>query len=777
MRIFFISIFLGFCILSGLNADTLDVPSEYATIQGAIDAAVNGDTILVQPDTYAESINFSGKNITVASLYLIDGDTSYVSQTVIDAGFMDRVVTFENGEDSTAILVGFTLINGFNFPGGGGGISCKNNSNPTLKYLKITGNIAENGGGIHCFNNANPSLSYVMIYFNEAFTSGGGLFCEKNSSPLLQNVIIQDNISQQDGGGLYNSDSCFTQLSNVIIADNRSIANGGGIYCETNSDLTLDSVRIEDNFAEEYGGGMYCSESSPLLRNVIFDGDSASQGGGIFFEISTTPSLENVRIVNNKSYTDGAGLYLLDSEISLKSSFIYGNRALGSGGGVYLAFSDLIFDAVDLSSIYLNHAAFSGNDLYNEDGEIIDVILDTFTVIIPTEYETYPVANYTFSISNGKVLQAANNLYVDANDGDNTNSGLSVSQPLKTITYALTKILADSLNPYTIYLDPGLYSSSSNGEIYPLNMKDFVSLKKVEFDSIHTGDTTEVILYAEQNSNIMTFDEDQGINLNRLVLTGASADLGGAIFCQKSDPVLTNLTITNNSSSNGGAIYASNSHPIVVNSILWNNVPQEVYFESIGDTSSIVVEHCDIQGGLATIETNSNGKVFWLDGNQDADPLFSDPSGFDFSLSYPNSPCMDAGTASFERDGITIVDLYLNTGFSGSNPEIGAHERFDPLSLGIYDTKSLPISYNLYQNHPNPFNPKTIITFSLPKPENVKIEIFNTLGQKVVVLLDKAMKTGLHEITFDASAYASGLYFYSIEAGNFHQVKRMTLIK
>jgi len=84
----------------------------FSTIQGAINCAYENDTILVAPGTYVENINYNGKNIVVSSLFLTTQDTSYISQTIIDGNQNGSVVTFENGEDSTAFLTGFTIKNG-----------------------------------------------------------------------------------------------------------------------------------------------------------------------------------------------------------------------------------------------------------------------------------------------------------------------------------------------------------------------------------------------------------------------------------------------------------------------------------------------------------------------------------------------------------------------------------------------------------------------------------------------------------------------------------------
>ena len=107
-------------IAISLSATTINVPADQATIQAGIDAAVDGDTVLVQPGTYVENINFSGKNIVVGSLYLTTQDTSYISQTVIDGNQSGSVVTFESGENSSSKLSGFTIQNGYGTGFGGG---------------------------------------------------------------------------------------------------------------------------------------------------------------------------------------------------------------------------------------------------------------------------------------------------------------------------------------------------------------------------------------------------------------------------------------------------------------------------------------------------------------------------------------------------------------------------------------------------------------------------------------------------------------------------------
>jgi concanavalin A-like lectin/glucanase superfamily protein/type IX secretion system substrate protein len=89
----------------------------------------------------------------------------------------------------------------------------------------------------------------------------------------------------------------------------------------------------------------------------------------------------------------------------------------------------------------------------------------------------------------------------------------------------------------------------------------------------------------------------------------------------------------------------------------------------------------------------------------------------------------------------------------------------------------IPDKFSLKQNYPNPFNPSTKIEYILPKAEQVKIEIFNLLGQKIKTLINKQMPAGSHEIEFTAKDLPSGVYLYRIEAGEFQEVKKMVLLK
>jgi PKD repeat protein len=211
----------------------------FSTIQHGIDVSSYGDTVLVQAGTYVENINYNGKNIVVQG---VDKTT-----TIIDGGQNGSVVMFNNNEQSTAVLNGFTLINGSGYEqyAGykyGGGIFC-NESNPTLTNLIITENSTnDRGGGIYC-HSSNPIIANVAISNNIAteydHAAGGGIYLHSHSSPILTNVLIANNTANISSGGLVCDIYCDPILTNVTIVNNISSEEGSEIFMELDSDVTL----------------------------------------------------------------------------------------------------------------------------------------------------------------------------------------------------------------------------------------------------------------------------------------------------------------------------------------------------------------------------------------------------------------------------------------------------------------------------------------------------------------------------------------------------------
>jgi len=164
------------------------VPQEYSTIQSAIDSCVHGDTVLVSAGIYVENIRFHGKAIVVASLYLIDGDTSHIAKTIIDGSNPSHpdsasVVYFVDGEDTTSVLNGLTITGGAGTPWtlqntwqAGGGVFCDSVSGATIINNRITENQV---------SGANASGAGVFFYGNQGYLilEGNRIFGNRVSSP------------------------------------------------------------------------------------------------------------------------------------------------------------------------------------------------------------------------------------------------------------------------------------------------------------------------------------------------------------------------------------------------------------------------------------------------------------------------------------------------------------------------------------------------------------------------------------------------------------------
>jgi len=256
----------------------------FATIQHGIDMASLGDTVLVHPGIYRETINFIGKNITVGSLFVTTGDEDYILQTIIDGNRDDHVVAFESGEAATARLSGFTITNGYAHGASsseyaGGGVFCLN-SNPTLTHLKVSGNEATNEGGGLYFAHCSSTIKNVIVTNNLSGTGGGGGIRYSYGSVSLENVMVAHNVSRGDAGGIhfYHADGT---IRNALIADNSGSTKGGGMHFDGCSP-TFVNVTVVGNWAAGEGGGLNVSYiSQPTLVNSIVWGNSPEQ---IYFD-------------------------------------------------------------------------------------------------------------------------------------------------------------------------------------------------------------------------------------------------------------------------------------------------------------------------------------------------------------------------------------------------------------------------------------------------------------------------------------------------------------
>jgi len=108
---------------------------------------------------------------------------------------------------------------------------------------------------------------------------------------------------------------------------------------------------------------------------------------------------------------------------------------------------------------------------------------------------------------------------------------------------------------------------------------------------------------------------------------------------------------------------------------------------------------------------------------------------------------------------------------------VGSFYRIEEAELKDIETETTPEAYSLSQNFPNPFNPNTTIRYEIPVAGVVTIKLYDLLGREVRVLVNEHKPPGRYQVTFDAGTLASGVYYYRLDAGGFHSVKKLVLIR
>jgi len=332
----------------GLIAQIIHVPADQPTIQDGINAANNGDTVLVADNIYFENINFIGKAITVASVYIIYGDTNHINNTIINGSQpvnldYGSTVTFITGEDTTSVLSGFTIT-------GGTGL------NQSSLYMGL-------GGGVSCYNAGAKIINNKIInntVSNLSYPAGGGIGFIKGSSNswvVISNNVISNNTAVADqeetfGGGIYILGSA--RIENNVIENNychllsiEGEIQGGGIYAESSTSNPLDTLFVSNN----------------LFKNNVIEGGDYIVGAGLAsgdFLHCPASYIKNNTFSGNSVISSGVGygsaihMTKIYGDLVIEGNIIQENSVISEGGGGTVIYINQPFSKVMILNNFIS---------------------------------------------------------------------------------------------------------------------------------------------------------------------------------------------------------------------------------------------------------------------------------------------------------------------------------------------------------------------------------------------------------------------------------------
>jgi len=319
----------------GVTAEIIHVPGDYITIQAGINAASDGDTVLVGDGTYSGfgniNISFGGRDIVVRSENGPDA-------CIIDCLGVNRAFTFVNGEPRSARLEGFTVTNGR----------------------------AANGGAVYC-EGATPTIAGNIFSGNSAegdnYRRGGAIYCY-SCTPIIRNNQFLGNQSTYSGGAVslnhaYGGFGLPAVEGNLF--EGNSAQYGGALYVGS-SELTISGNRFIGNTAEFYGGGLHGRPTYTMrvVGNLFVANQAGSGGGAALFGGHGPRTVEfSDNVVRENSCTSyGGGVYGSEVALEMTNCLVIGNRAEGRGGAIAVRYESGL--GLRNCTVWLNRGAQAG---------------------------------------------------------------------------------------------------------------------------------------------------------------------------------------------------------------------------------------------------------------------------------------------------------------------------------------------------------------------------------------------------------------------------------
>jgi len=785
-----------------LVAEIHHVPSEFPLIQTALDSCAWGDTVLVAPGTYNELIHVPTTELTLASNYLFSQDTTDINETILDGELEGTILDLLPGIHRVFSIYGFTLKRGMGF------------------YDPDSGHYI--GGAV----NASDSLTLVVencVFTENESPNEGAAICIMDG--IDGDLVLRDlklfNNDHQDSHYLHiisggASGVCILERIHAIgFGENEYLIRSGG------QDSVVVRNLIVENFNNQYGDivqlstrgtmvveGLVCRSNYILFGNIVnLDG----YGGSSVIHIRNSSVTDNPRTRGISAWAD----YLFIDNLYFQNN----QSAIITTCGEYYSeiwgeVNDLVVQDNTMGS-FGYYEGYSNESIFITNCSIRNALFENNTILMHHDPEDPDDA-----VAGGKILDFmasdrscvienclfTNNFHDDPDDYSNPNVN-----PLGTQGRVLYMRLLSDMDltvrhclfennrqpniapdrPYlgcgsdgvgstiygygttstnrSIHFEDVIVRDNDDGGIY-LECFDYVSLRNIQVvntprqgvrvlaDSILAENIFISGVIEQKNYHSYPYTWCMHVALS---LIGTEFSLGRNITLIDCD--LPYILI------GGSSSLAQTSYE---NCIFWGN-SYDIWQKPFDYPQPIAYTYSLLQENIP-----GEGNIF------DVDPLLHSELGAPYLELW--SPCVDAGNPNVIYNDPEDPDdpgsplwpaqgtLRNDMGFTGG-PWAMVQEFegiADPDAVQVF-----PQRIYLSQNYPNPFNPTTTIEFALPHTQQIQLTVYNLLGQRVGELAQGAYTAGRHQVQFDGSRLASGVYVYQLVAGDQVETKKMMLVK
>lgn len=456
---------------------------------------------------------------------------------------------------------------------------------------------------------------FDIVYYIHHYSWGGAfpIVVRRPVSVGLANLVEVNNSDDDGPGSLRQAMREVAQGGEILITESAGdtlqllsplrpdrdfqIVNPGqDPYTLVASD-TSNAFYIKPNFADTLTIG--------LTGLHLVDGQDL-EGGAIYCGTGTELFLNDCRLHSNQAQRGGAIYAQRGCRITLSATQIHHNQA-PEGGGLRLVESQLETSETDLSSIYANEAGV-GRDIYLSSWTNVGVLslpLDTFSVLETNSQFAYPRAAASISAEHGYFTQHDADIFVSPT-GDDLNSGLSASEPKRTIQAAMLAMVLDSSNVHTVHLSEGTYSSSTNGESFPLRIPEYLNLQgNSRLTTFLDAEDASAVLHIRENPYLALRDltvQRGYTTINDYNHFDSPERWSAGLAIIESSVDLQRVTIRDNSGATESAGMTARYS--------WVTMTDVNFFNNLGgSTAGLHVDDSEIVGDTLTFIGNSGGNV------------------------------------------------------------------------------------------------------------------------------------------------------------------------